>query len=169
MRAADATFAPYTSNVRSAAKSYVRYFLEGKLGNENDQTDEATPEENAISVFKYENELQEALRKQLAAIESGLVIDDGGYENVFPTGRSDILARDSLGHAVVIELKAGRCPKGAIEQVLGYVQDWIDGGEAQVRAIIIAGEFPDRVKAAAKRIPDLKLMTYRLQVQVEPA
>lgn len=166
MREQGEQFHPYSSNVRSAAKAYIRCRVESPLQEEVSDL-EATPEENAASVFKYEKELQDAVRSQLHTIEAGLVVADSGSEAAFDTGRSDILARDARGRGVVVELKAGMCPKGTIEQVLGYAQDWADTGEPSVRAIIIAGEFSPRLVAAAKRIPDLQLKTYRLQVKVE--
>ena len=168
MRDNSEQFAPYSANTKTAARAYVRCRLEGVLEPEEEMA-EPTPEENAASVFKYENELQQAVRAQLSAIEQGLVVEDQGHEAIFSTGRSDILARDASGCGVVVELKAGPCPKGAIEQVLGYAQDWIDGGEPKVRAMIVAGGFSSRIRAAAKRIPDLQLKTYRLQVMIEDA
>ena len=156
-------FSPYASNVQSAARAYLRFRLEAEF--EDNEENEPSAEENAASVFKYERELQAAVRSQLGSLEQGLIEADEGYEAVFPSGRSDIIARDRTGCAVVIELKAGACPKGTIEQALGYAQDWIDSGESRVRTFIIAGEFSPRIKAAAKRIPDLTLLTYALAVQ----
>lgn len=157
---------PSASNIRSAVRAYCRFKTEGQA-----VIDEinvvASPEENAVTIFKYEAELQAAVRAQLGALEQGLEEDDDGYEELLETGRSDILARDAQGVAVVIELKAGKCPKGAIEQVLGYAQDRLESGEPAVRAFLIAGEFSARLRAAAKQIPSLELKTYRLAVQFD--
>lgn len=159
------------SNVGSAIRAYLRYQLERNDGEAEDEEAIAavTIADNAASVFRYEKELQQAVRAQLQSLESGLIEDDGGYEAVLATGRSDILARDAQGVPVVIELKAGKCPSGAIEQVLGYAQDWADKGEPNVRAMIVAGEFSARTLAAAKRIPGLELKTYQLQLAFKSA
>ena len=164
----EAAFKPYASNVRTAGNAYVRFRLDAQIP-EGEAEIEATPEENAATVFKFERELQQAVRSQLSTLEGGLSEQDGGSEESFATGRSDILARDAQGIGVVIELKAGTCPKGAIEQALGYAQDWIESGESRVRVMVVAGAFTPRQRAAAKRIPDLQLKTYHLAVQFQDA
>jgi RecB family endonuclease NucS len=161
----DTDFGASASNVRSATNAYLRFRISAQ-SNLKALPNDSTPDENAATVFRYENELQAAVRLQLDALEPGLVVDDGGSEATFDTGRSDILARDRSGCAVVIELKAGKCPKGAIEQVLGYAQDLIaQGTEQRVRMIVVAGEFSARQKAAALRVPGLELKTYQLAVR----
>jgi RecB family endonuclease NucS len=94
-------------------------------------------------LFRYERELQDAIRRQLTQVEPGLVEADGGHERSVATGKIDVLARDLAGHFVVIELKVGPCPHGALEQVLAY---------------------SDRIRAAAKRARDISLVTYELQL-----
>lgn len=160
------------SNVRSAIRKYVGFVsgLESEIITE--LLDEADANDaQAGSVFRYEKELQEAVRVQIGTLEPGLVIIDGGTEKVVPTGRIDILARDTSGRTVVVELKAGLCPKGAIEQLLGYASDIDDASADHLlsRAILIAGEFSDRTLAAAKRIEGLKLMTYGINVSFSVA
>lgn len=157
-------FASNRSRCRSVTRAYIQY-RSGASAVSLASREELTPEESAASVFRYERELQASVRSQLDQLEDGLIVDDGGYEATFKSGRSDILARDRNGCAVVIELKAGPCPKGASEQVLGYAQDWTEDGEARVRSIVVAGSYNQRQLAAAKRIPDLELKTYRLQLQ----
>ena len=164
--AADEPFVSHRSQCRAILGAYIAY---RQLDSVGDVEEEVTGDEAVASVFRYERELQEAVRKQLSALEPGLVVDDQGYEAIFETGRSDILARDANGAAVVIELKAGKCPKGAIEQVLGYADDWAASGEQKVRAIVVAGEFSPRQIAAANRIPDLELKTYQLSLQFTDA
>jgi hypothetical protein len=161
-------FATHRSQCRSITRAYLRY-RSGLPAASSGEAEEPTAQENAASVFRFERELQAAVRVQLGSLEAGLTIEDGGYEAAFDTGRPDILARDAQGRAVVIELKAGPCPKGAIEQVLGYAQNWIDEGEPTVRCIIVAGEFSARQRSAVKLVPGLELKTYRLAVQFAEA
>jgi len=107
------------SDIRSVVKKYIEFH-----NNDNDEPLEvlsiAASSEPQVSVFNLEKDMQAAARRQLHQLEAGLAEADGGREQSVSTGRIDILARDEKGHHVVIELKAGRCPKGAIEQVLGY-------------------------------------------------
>jgi RecB family endonuclease NucS len=125
---------------------------------------------NAVRIFHYEKELKELLRTQLDAVEPGLVADDGGRERQVATGKIDITARDVNGHYVVIELKAGPCPIGALEQVLAYSSDLEAETGTPCRAILVASQFSDRLRAAAKRANGLFLVTYEVdQVNLEAA
>jgi RecB family endonuclease NucS len=115
-------------------------------------------------LFRYECELQEAIRRQLSQVEPGLVEADGGHERSVATGKIDVLARDLAGHFVVIELKAGPCPHGALEQVLAYSSDLEAETGTPCRAILVASQFSERIRAAAKRARDISLVTYELQL-----
>jgi RecB family endonuclease NucS len=115
-------------------------------------------------MFKIEKEMQAAIRRDLGAIETALAAVDDGIEVTTATGRVDILARDATGILTAIELKAGPCPSGALEQVLGYAQALSDERNEEVRAILIAGSFNDRQKAASKRAVGLVLKTYTYQM-----
>jgi RecB family endonuclease NucS len=114
--------------------------------------------------FRYECELQQAIRRQLNQVEPGLVEADGGQERSVATGKIDVLARDSAGYFVVIELKAGPCPHGALEQVLAYSSDLEAETGTPCRAILVASQFSERIRAAAKRARDISLVTYELQL-----
>lgn len=114
-------------------------------------------------LFRYERELQEAIRQQLNQVEHGLVEADGGHERSVATGKIDVLARDLAGHFVVIELKVGPCPHGALEQVLAYSSDLEAETGTPCRAILVASQFSERTRAAAKRARDISLVTYERQ------
>ncbi len=171
-------FDVYASDARSVLKRYVNFAVDfdpaaspitpaTELSDETDLISDV--EAGSGLAFRLEREMQAAVRRQLAALEPGLVEADGGFEMSVETGRIDILAKDVAGGFVVIELKAGLCPSGAIEQALGYVQSLIDEGRHPVRAIVIASEFPARLRAAAKRIPDLRLARYEFALKFLPA
>lgn len=113
-------------------------------------------------IFAYEKELKSAIRKQLNLVEPGLDEADGGRERAVATGKIDITARDANGHFVVIELKAGPCPHGALEQVLAYSADLEDETGTPCRAVLVASQFSDRLRAAAKRARDVYLVTYEV-------
>jgi hypothetical protein len=118
-------------------------------------------------ILRMERDLQLAVRRDLEMLEPGLKAIDGGFERTVPTGRIDILARDRKDRLVVIELKAGLCPAGTIEQALGYTYDIEREMGQTCRTIIIASGFPDRVRAAADRIPALRLIEYRMRLDFE--
>lgn len=158
-------FDTYPNNKRTALRKYCKFIIDkGAPPEALEIQDEAEPSEKAGLAFRIEKEMQANVRKQLANIEAGLVAVDNGIEYSTEVGRVDILAKDAKGDLVVIELKAGACPSGAMEQVLGYAQAIADEKGTKTRSLLIASEFSDRMRAAAKRVPDLKLMTYEFSL-----
>jgi hypothetical protein len=164
-------FETYGSHARSVLNSYLGFVQEGAeaLIADPSADETAEPAANTGALFKLEKEMQAAIRLQLAVLEPGLVTVDDGVEVSTATGRIDILAKDATGSLVAIELKVGLCPPGAIEQVLGYAQSLSDERGEPVRAILIAGAFTDRQKAAVKRVRDLTLTTYAYQMSYSKA
>ena len=161
----DAPFDTYPSNARSALKRYIHFTMGGGEFESVGLAEDIDPEPIASSsIFKLEKEMQNAVRGQLDKIEAGLTAEDGGSEYSTSTGSIDIMARDKNGNLVVIELKAGACPSGALEQALGYAQSLSDEKDENVRAILIAASFSDRIRAAAKRIHDLNLYEYKFDM-----
>ncbi len=164
-------FEDYPSSVRSALKRYVTFLVDAADPEAVliDETLTAVSEEELIeaTTFKYERELQAAVRRQIAGLEAGLTIADGGFERAVATGRIDVLAEAANGDLVVVELKAGTCPAGALEQALGYSSDIeVETGKT-TRTILVAADFPERIRAAARRISDLRLVTYKLHLAFE--
>jgi RecB family endonuclease NucS len=68
----------------------------------------------------------------------------------------------------VIELKAGTVRRDAIGQVLSYMGDVADEESAEVRGILVAGEFDDKARAAARVVPGLSLRRYRVKFEFSP-
>lgn len=68
----------------------------------------------------------------------------------------------------MIELKAGTARHDAIGQVLGYMGDVADEESAEVRGILVAGEFDDKARAAARVVPGLSLRRYRVKAEFSP-
>lgn len=156
-------FATYRSHSMSVLRRYLQYRIARASGDPDEGTDvedelEQTLQEDAN--FKVEREMQAQVRGQLSQLEEGLQIADGGSEISVATGRIDIVARDARGVLVAIELKAGKCPAGALEQVLAYAHSLSLERNEPVRAMLIAGAFSDRLRAAAKRANDVELKTY---------
>lgn len=161
-------FLTYPSHARSVLKRYLQFIVDAETPDEEDVetedvlADEVEPEG---AIFKLEREMQAAVRKQLSALEPGLTEADGGLEVAVATGRIDILAKDINGKLVVIELKAGNCPPGALEQALGYAEALAEERAEEVRAYLIAANFSDRIRAAAKRVKGLQLRTYEFSLR----
>jgi endonuclease len=124
---------------------------------------ERAPTAEARERIGLERDLQKALRGQIEDLEAGLVIIDDGAERPVPSGYVDITARDTAGTVVVIELKAGAADRTAIGQVLSYMGDVADEEDAPVRGILVAHNFDDRAKAAARVVPNLTLRSYSVR------
>lgn len=160
-----APFDNFPSQAKSVLNSYVQFHVAEQSPDASAEGDLAADvDEPTGSAFMIEREMQAAVRKQLSRIEAGLVEDDGGKELGVATGYIDIVARDSNGKLVVIELKAGKCPSGAMEQALGYAQALADEKNEEVRVFLIASDFPDRIMAASKRTIGLKLLKYEFSL-----
>jgi hypothetical protein len=160
-------FDVYPSHARSVLKRYIGFLIESQSPDDDEVIEnETAPLEPTGLAFKLEKEMQAAVRKQLSNLEQGLAEADGGSELSVSTGSIDILAKDKIGNYVVIELKAGRCPPGAMEQALGYAQSVSEEKNVEdVRVLLIASDFTDRVRAAAKRTIGLKLLTYEFSLR----
>jgi RecB family endonuclease NucS len=118
---------------------------------------------NQTRILHYEKELKALLRRQLEVVEPGLVAADGGHERAVATGRIDITALDAQGNFVVIELKVGPCPHGALEQVLAYSTDLEAETGKPCRAVLVASDFSARLRSAAKRARDVHLVVYQVE------
>lgn len=138
-------------------------------GNYLDELDTESEEREAIEeavqevTFGLERDLQNALRQNIQSLEDGLEIIDGGREKHTEAGFIDITARDAQGRIVVIELKAPVGKPEVIAQTLAYMEAVKNKYKSEVRGIIIASGFVDRVKIAARQVPNLKLVTYAFQ------
>ncbi len=170
-------FVTSRSNARAVLKRYSQYRTDQVIRAASatipqSEVRDAIEIEEAITVdanFLREREMQTQVRLQLGMLEAGLVAIDGGIEFSVATGRIDILARDAEGRTVVIELKPGKCPAGALEQILAYAYDYEQELGVPVRALLVAGSFSDRIRAAARRAGGVELRTYAYSLNFEIA
>src|SRR5690349_961284 len=139
-----------------SGKHYIMTLAKAGLIDDEDEFDALE------TTFGLERDLQEALRKNIAQLNAGLKIVDGDKEKIVESGRIDILAEDTNGTTVIIELKAGAADREAVAQILAYMGDLMTQGKA-VRGILVAGDFPARTIAAAKAVPNLELKKYAFQ------
>ncbi len=129
-----------------------------------DEEVEITNDDDSFEItFSLEKDLQAALRRNIETLELGLKIIDNGKERNTIAGRIDITAEDDLNKIVVIELKAIEAKPDVIAQTLSYMEAVKDEDKKEVRGIIIASSFTERVKLAARQIPQLKLVQYSFQ------
>ncbi len=145
---------------------YANNFIEVLNTEVEENEDEA--EEAQELTFGLEKDLQRALRRSIQTLEQGLTITDGGRERHTEAGFIDITARDAQGRKVIIELKAPIAKPEVIAQTLAYMQAVQTEDQGEVRGIIIASDFVDRVKLAARQIPNLKLVQYSFQFNFNP-
>ena len=117
--------------------------------------------------FPIETELQRALRDNIAQLDAGLRIIDGGVERTVESGRIDITAEDDQGNLVVIELKAGTAAPDAVAQILGYMGAIENPDGRPIRGILVANDFHPRVVHAAKAVPTISLKAYSFQFSFE--
>lgn len=135
-----------------------------------DLVDESTPQElteYVESSLSLERDLEDQIVSHLDALESGLTLVSRQVRS--DVGILDLLAKDRDGQTVIIELKAGEAKDSSIGQVARYVGWYSEKDGVAPRAILVASGFPQAVRWAAKAIPGLRLVTYRVQFNFEEA
>lgn len=165
----------FDGNIRNNLQSYknavVRYrkflndpgFQQGLPPQEPLDEDEIVPSAENRQRFSLERDMQMALRRNIASLDSSLKIIDDGAERAVNSGFIDITCDDG-STLVVVELKAGKTDSSVIGQILGYMGDLQEeeGGRA-VRGILIAHDFDKRTRAAARVVKSLILMKYSIE------
>ncbi len=145
-------------------KSYLNKYREFCLSEGDDfvvEEQETSLDSDASTTFGLERDMQDAIRENIIQLEDGLEIIDNGLERKVASGFIDIMAKDSNGCLVVIELKAGKAQDAVVAQILGYMGDIAQEENQLVRGIIVAEDFNQRLRSASKAIPNLDLKSYR--------
>ena len=118
--------------------------------------------------LSLERDMETALRRDIAKLEPGLKIVDGGAQRQVTSGRLDILCKDELDRVVVVELKAGKADRRVIGQTLGYMGDLMTEDSVQtVRGIIVAYDFDQSSQSVARHDPRLSLFTYAVAFTIQ--
>jgi hypothetical protein len=158
----------------------IHELVEGDVAREEQQNlideDEEEPpiSPQGSSEFVLERDLQLYLAKNLGAIEPGLTLYDGeagsGFEFAAGGGRRiDILAIDSQGAFVVLELKVSKGYDRVVGQLLRYVnwvrQNLADSGQ-KVRGMIVCRTISEDLRLACAGIKGIELFEYQLSVTV---
>jgi len=134
-------------------------------------------EESDPSLFYMESQLEDFLIENWDKTELGkkydLIEEDGELvSQQYPTtvGRIDILVRDKkTKQYVVVELKKNQTSDDTVGQLARYM-GWIeenkpDGG--QVKGIIIAAKYDERLYFALKKIKDTEVYLYNVSFNLQ--
>lgn len=174
---------PFDGNIRTnlasykdGVKRYRKFLSEGWEADDQNNAVHAEVtqiaseiSEIAGSKLSLERDMQAALRRNIRQLGQSLSICDDGAERSVESGFVDITCEDAKdGALVVVELKAGKADSRAIGQILGYMGDlaFEEKGRA-VRGLLVAHEFDQRTKSAARVVPGLSLMRYSVEFRFE--
>jgi RecB family endonuclease NucS len=135
----------------------------------NDGTETIGSEEAIETSLSLESDLEKFLLAHLTELEPGLrrYQENGNSSqqvSVEAAGRIDILAVDKDNAIVVIEIKAGEADDRVCGQILRYM-GWVKeklAGDRKVRGIIVANDFSERLRLAARVMPNVILMKYEV-------
>jgi hypothetical protein len=136
-----------------------------------DKTDEIETE--GAPGFALEEHLRDYLAQNLQVLEKGLKLwplqgEEEAVEYAVNGRRIDILAQDSSGTPVIIELKVSRGHERTIGQALYYRAKIKEAFKAaKVRIFIVALEVSHELRLAAKEVPDVSLFEYSLSMNVK--
>jgi hypothetical protein len=115
--------------------------------------------------------------KTSLATEWTLYDDDGrdpeaGYEYPCGIGNIDLLAKHKTErHWLVVELKRGQNSDSTVGQMLrymGWIETHLAGSNEKVYGLIITREADDKLLYAARAIPSVGLLLYKVQFQLQP-
>ena len=132
--------------------------------NDMENQNETDIEDSLEASISVERDLQDYLEQRLTELEPGLKLHNNGIEYDTDAGKIDILAVDNEGALVVIEIKSGKAKDNALGQILGYIGCLYSSRHDQkdIRGILVASGFDQRVIYAAKQLKNIKLVAYKL-------
>ncbi len=114
-----------------------------------------------------EKDLQYFITRNIESIEEGLKIYKNGIEFQVSVGRIDLLCTDKNDNFVVIELKPGKTgieTYGQIKSYIAAIKKEI-ARDKQVRGLIIARDFDDKLILTASYDSDIKLLSYSVKFE----
>lgn len=152
----DTHYAWYKSQIKTGQIKVPKFDNNCQLNDSDDEVDNI----NAVSV-SLERDLQSYVSLNLEDIEEGLELVDNGMEYKTQAGFIDLLAKDKNGNYVVIELKAGKAKDSVIGQIMGYMGALsLELNTSNIRGLVVASEFDNRLLYASKQIENLRLVKY---------
>ena len=136
----------------------------------------ATKDLQSESQFALEAHLEEFMFNNWSQIDFGEKLslytdgEQSGRQYPAETWSIDFLCLDENGDFAVIELKRGKTSDAVVGQVLryiGWVKENLVEDEQKVKGIIIAHEIDDALRYAVVSLPDVRVMTYRVDFRLE--
>lgn len=124
-----------------------------------------TPVELEETTVSLERDIEDHLVHSLEKIEKGLKLV--GRQVKTEVGRVDLLAEDSSGTRVIIELKVGEAKDSAVGQIARYIGWYAKTEGKQPRGLLIAASFSEGTQYAATAIPALQLLAYHIHFSFE--
>jgi len=139
-------------------------------GNKN-ETPSLESKQNELTEItaRIERSLQSNLRKAISKLEEGLSIIDNGTERKTKVGTIDITAQDNLNKKVIITINAFDAKNDVIANTLALMEAIKNTDACEVRGIIVASGFSQKLVLAAKQISNLKLVGYGIQFNFNEA
>lgn len=162
-------YAWYKSKINRGDIIVPGFAASDDAGPEGDNEQETEILETIDASITLEKDLHSYFAGRIREIESGLSVIEDGVEYQIDAGRIDLLATDAQG-MVVIELKAGKAKDNAVGQLLGYMGCIAADkrhSKKPVRGILIASDFDQRVVYAAKALPNIKLLKYKVSFELK--
>lgn len=162
-------YAWYKSQIKRgliAVPGFAPIADESGIGGIEEETSQDKIEQAFEASVSLERDLHSYLAGRLGELEPGLCLEANGVEYQTEAGRIDLLARDSGGRLVIVELKAGKAKDAALGQLLGYM-GCLAGRESDIRGILVASDFDNRVVLAVQALPNVRLLKYQLLFSFE--
>ena len=153
----------YDSFTTIEARNYLKRlgFTIIKLSETHDESEEF--EEFTVS---FERDLEDYLARNIELLEKGLRLV--ARQKTLPIGRIDLLAEDEHGNLVVIELKSGEADERSLTQLLTYISCLQEQErDREVRGILVAANFSNKVLYATRLTPLIKLKKYKVKFEFE--
>jgi hypothetical protein len=160
--------------VRSSPEQRVEFdrHYRGATSADDATKEDESSETELNSRFALESHLRDYLARNLGLLEKELSLWTGeigtSIEFAIEGRRIDILAKDSSGLPVVIELKLSKGHEKTLGQSLYYrakLKQILN--VARIRIIMVAAEISEELKIASTEIIDVDLFSYALTMQVQ--
>lgn len=164
-------YAWYKSKIKRGEIHVPGFDIADEVVVDNDSDNENEIFETIDASLSLEKDLHSFLAARVSEIEDDLVLAENGVEYRTDAGRIDILANDAQGKPIVIELKAGKAKDNSLGQLLGYMgciaSNSTTPQNKEIRGILVASDFEQRVVYAAKGLPMVKLLKYKVSFDLE--